>query len=100
MVQIFHVKYSLAGWTLSVHDIRNLTTDQLVTYLDGFHGTDHQNSLHYPGSKPTEQAFGAVQSTGLIPCTVAEELKHPKPEEQNRASGELWEIFGLVTETS
>lgn len=71
--------------------ITNLTTDQLVTYLDSFHGTDHQNSLHYPGAKPTQQAFGALKSTGLILCMVAEELKHPKPEEGNRASKELWD---------
>ncbi len=63
----------------------------MVTYLDGFHGTDHQNSLHHPGSEPTHQASGAVQPTGLILCMVAEELKHPKPEEQNRASSELWD---------
>lgn len=68
-----------------------MTTDQLVIYLNSFHGTDHQNSLNHPGSKPTQQASGAVQSTGLVLCTVAEELKHPKPEEQNRASRELCE---------
>lgn len=66
------------------NQIRNLTTDQSVTYFDSFHGTDHQNSLHHPGSKPTQQASGAVQSTGLILCTIAEELEHPKPEEQSQ----------------
>lgn len=50
-----------------------------VTHLDCFHWADHQNSLHDPGSKPTQQAFGAVQSTGLILGVVTEELKHPKP---------------------
>lgn len=90
------------GWlhTHCVHDtkaeantITNLTADQLGTYLDSFHGTDHQNSLHYPSAKPTEQAPGAVQSSRLILCMVAEELKHSKPEEGNRGSGELWDRF-------
>lgn len=76
-----------------VDSIRHLTADQLGPYLDSFHGTDHQHSLHYPSAKPTEQAPGAVQSSRLILCMVAEELKHSKPEGGNRGSGELWDGF-------
>lgn len=50
------------------------------TYLDGLHGTHHQNSFHHPGTEPAQQAFGAVQSARLILGAVAEELKHTKPE--------------------
>lgn len=49
------------------------------TYLDGLHGTDHQDSFHHPGTEATQQASGAVQSTRLILGMVAEELKHTKP---------------------
>lgn len=66
----------------SNHKILNLTTDQLVTYLDGFHGADHQHGLQDAGAEPTQQASGAVQAAGLVPDVVAEELKHPEPEER------------------
>lgn len=56
------------------------TINQVVTYLNSFHGTHHKNSLQDAGSEPTQQALGAVQATVLIPRTVAEELKHPEPE--------------------
>lgn len=67
----------------------NLTTVQCVTYLDSFHGTDHQNSLHYTSTKPTQQAPTAVKSAGLILCMVAEELKHPKPEKKQQIT--VWD---------
>lgn len=49
--------------------------------LDSFHRTHHQNGLHHPGTKPTQQAPGAVQAAGLVLCAVAEIFKHSKPEE-------------------
>ena len=79
---MLHVYLGCSAHLLRMTPIINLTTDQSVTYLDSFHGTDHQNSLHDAGSEPTQQAFGAVQSTRLISRTVAEELKHPKPERE------------------
>lgn len=95
------------GWAPSVHDTKNqtnrimtLSTVQFITYLDSFHGADHQNSLHHPGSKPTQQASGAVQSTGLVLRMVTEELKHPKPKE-NKSSREIREkVNGRVSKTA
>lgn len=77
---MFHEYSGLLTLKYQTNKIRNLTRDQFVTHLDGFHGTDHQNSLHDAGSEPAEQAFGAVQSTRLVSRAVAEELKHPEPE--------------------
>lgn len=65
----------------------------MQTYLDGLHGTDHQDSFHHPGTKSTQQASGAVQSTRLILGMVAEELKHTKPEEKDsRAENNLHQL--------
>lgn len=69
-------------------------------YLDGLHGTDHQNSFHHPGTEPAQQASGAVQSTRLIPGTVTEELKHTKPEEEeSRTQMNSHQLKCAITET-
>lgn len=73
---------------VSVHGTQ---THGRLTYLDSFHGTHNQHSLHDPSSEPTQQAPGAVQTTRRILRVVTEELKHAEPKEKNTAGIELWE---------
>ena len=68
-------------------------------YLDGLHGADHQDGLHHPGPQATQQAFGAVQAAGGVPCVVTQELKHPKPEGQDQMLSKEGRGGVLVSDT-